>query len=627
MIPNNIEQDHILSAIHMIDERGYANSRTSEDFDLYFNGKFYPPKVVISYANIFANGEEWPAGNFNGGVETNRYLINNGFPITRNVKKNPEYRFSVEDLWFFDKYAQQPYNHLDEIQVNAGDYINQYIWGKSREWADRISAVTAFKREGRINWNEQRNSQWKQSFKNYSWYRLHHQEHYHQQIFYTVGIEGPRSQEYNRSHLVIKLDCRRPRQKATYVQVFDTLLKQHGIDWKIIPIPNDSEEEPWEDLVSQSLDYINTTFHVYLEAIRGIIQSTREMAARITWNDRDWIEPSGREGKSTSHATSHEKLHGYTPEEWLFDIEKLIDGYHYARMESLNSPHHLGQLYNLTLFTKDARASDWAWVARISDAEVISEEQSIMAAVEYRKNGWLQEQIEQLQRLPEVNATDYIDRADGERFNVRFKPENIVLYNLVPFSEDEQPPSLHYNLPGLKQQPAFLNEHSQNILKEDELVHGSTDETDPEGKFTRHYKPQLKELDNVHGLLQTRFAKYLRSNRPTTHHIFTESRRRLERTRVDIEEVTATGSRIFYEVKTYPSSRHSIRVAIGQLFEYAYFPSHSLTDEFVIVSHIPATPQERQYLKYLSGKLGINVSYIAFDYKGEHLIDETSDKN
>jgi len=83
-IPKNINKDHIIRAIQKIDIERVPERRESTRFNLVYEGKNYPPKYVISIANIFANGEEYSPSKFSGGDETNRFLKGLGFRIVGN---------------------------------------------------------------------------------------------------------------------------------------------------------------------------------------------------------------------------------------------------------------------------------------------------------------------------------------------------------------------------------------------------------------------------------------------------------------------------------------------------------------------------------------------------------------
>lgn len=58
MIPKNINESHIKSAIEYVKNNGVPNSkRKSKEYYLVFDDKLYPPKYIISKANEYANGE------------------------------------------------------------------------------------------------------------------------------------------------------------------------------------------------------------------------------------------------------------------------------------------------------------------------------------------------------------------------------------------------------------------------------------------------------------------------------------------------------------------------------------------------------------------------------------------
>ncbi len=84
-IPKNITRAHVLKALQEIDKKGIPPSRMSRDYVLVHNGKFYPPKYVISLANKYANGYELPPDKFSGGAQTNNFLKKLGFTVI-NIK-------------------------------------------------------------------------------------------------------------------------------------------------------------------------------------------------------------------------------------------------------------------------------------------------------------------------------------------------------------------------------------------------------------------------------------------------------------------------------------------------------------------------------------------------------------
>lgn len=69
-IPNNITKEHLEKAIIKIDKEGVPQNGDSHYYDAQFNGKLYPPKLIVSYANLFANGEVLDRRTFRGGLDT-----------------------------------------------------------------------------------------------------------------------------------------------------------------------------------------------------------------------------------------------------------------------------------------------------------------------------------------------------------------------------------------------------------------------------------------------------------------------------------------------------------------------------------------------------------------------------
>ena len=87
MIPKNITKKHIEQAISEIDKEGIRKGRHSSTYDLLYNEKKYPPKLVVSIANKYANGEELGHDTFQGGPNKPAFILleKEGFQI---IEKN-----------------------------------------------------------------------------------------------------------------------------------------------------------------------------------------------------------------------------------------------------------------------------------------------------------------------------------------------------------------------------------------------------------------------------------------------------------------------------------------------------------------------------------------------------------
>lgn len=65
----------------------------------------------------------------------------------------------------------------------------------------------------------------------------------------------------------------------------------------------------------------------------------------------------------------------------------------------------------------------------------------------------------------------------------------------------------------------------------------------------------------------------------------------------------------FYEIKTCGSAKACIREAIGQLMEYAYWPSAENAKTLIVVGEEPIDSQTAKYLEYLGDKFKLPIRY------------------
>jgi len=82
-VPSNITKEHIQKAIERIDNENIEKGSQSSTYDVFHKGKRYPPKLVVSWANEFANGEILDRQSFSGGLKSASFRVLNkaGFEI------------------------------------------------------------------------------------------------------------------------------------------------------------------------------------------------------------------------------------------------------------------------------------------------------------------------------------------------------------------------------------------------------------------------------------------------------------------------------------------------------------------------------------------------------------------
>ncbi|WP_431800034.1 HNH endonuclease [Halobacillus andaensis] len=88
-IPNNAYVNYVLKAIRKINMEGVPLKRETTKYRLLYEGKYYPPKYVLSIANSFAKDEEFSSYDFSDGDKTNYFLEGLGFTIVRIIEDTP----------------------------------------------------------------------------------------------------------------------------------------------------------------------------------------------------------------------------------------------------------------------------------------------------------------------------------------------------------------------------------------------------------------------------------------------------------------------------------------------------------------------------------------------------------
>lgn len=156
MIPWNINRVHVLKAIGEIDRNGIPKGRESKKFLLLHDGKYYPPKYVLSVANKYANGMKLDPSKFSGGQETNRFLIRLGFKVVefsslrtsakssftrgkisegkkpRHDERCPECKGTIEAM-LRTIYGEVEVNYRFENGTKPEDYENTAFYPKLKE--------------------------------------------------------------------------------------------------------------------------------------------------------------------------------------------------------------------------------------------------------------------------------------------------------------------------------------------------------------------------------------------------------------------------------------------------------------------------------------------------------------
>ena len=163
-IPTNITREHVLKAIEKIDSKPeLKNKRGSSTYDLIFEGKKYPPILVLSIANQLNNGKELLLSDFDNNIEKPFNLLReNGFSII--PKKNNydqteqaliEYVQTFDEYEWFDEFFGILEHIISEASLQDNDQKIAFTLVKVKK---RISInigarlIFAICRTKKVNW-------------------------------------------------------------------------------------------------------------------------------------------------------------------------------------------------------------------------------------------------------------------------------------------------------------------------------------------------------------------------------------------------------------------------------------------------------------------------------------------
>lgn len=80
---------------------------------------------------------------------------------------------------------------------------------------------------------------------------------------------------------------------------------------------------------------------------------------------------------------------------------------------------------------------------------------------------------------------------------------------------------------------------------------------------------------------------------------------------VDLALRRPNGKFWIYEIKTANTAKACIRQALGQIMEYSYYPGNFEAEKLVIAGSPTATPEDIQYIRILSSRFNIPITYRA----------------
>ena len=321
--------------------------------------------------------------------------------------------------------------------------------------------------------------------------------------------------------------------------------------------------------------------------------------ARICWNTNGWQYPSGDEGKSSGVFAYEQKQH-FGHEEWLFDRTKDISGYHYAYLQPVNRDCFRGKDFDIHLITF-SKETGKLYLGVIRNVHCLTEQEADEAYSAYKKNGWIKEMKVDIKNVG--GNPQLMEKESIHVFNVRFRFEDVDVDLNTPrvlSDDDSNTRGLYYQLLHMKLPFKFGQEEpSDNILPTRDGVEQKSEKT---LVAIREYKKYT--YNPVHNIMQNGVKKYLES---TGDYNLVE----LEENNVDVKARTQNGEWHFFELKT-STPRKCIREALGQILEYAHYPTENRASKLYIVGQTELSTKEKEYMKYLRSIYNLPIWYRCY---------------
>ncbi|MCB0501533.1 MAG: hypothetical protein KDD32_02535 [Bacteroidetes bacterium] len=595
---DDLDPKEIETAINLLIEEGF----TETPYSVWYEGNLVPPKTIIrkTYKLI---GETIPRHNFNTN-EAQRVLLKKGFPIVDTEEKDGF--FTKKDLDSFKSLIRRTeYDKLNSIDKNIGYYLNQVSWEKTKKWAKELENK-GWVVKGRKNWNIQTNNKTGQDYKQYTWYRVYPIDFKQNLLYYTIGI-------HTDGQLLYKLDIHRddPYFTTLLKSVFDNLRDEVGAGWQLIPI-DEIKNYSWERLVQESHNFFQKHLADYYKIEKELWKTKRLM--RLTWNENDWHFPSFHKWSKENQLKKnklYESRYGFAPEEWLFNPRYRLNGFQYGYIRGIDKMKVDEYLIDeLFLYTIDPISKCRYIIGKLKQVEIIEgydEELDCAAPVfELHKEKMINE-------LKAVEADWSHFRRNPFLPNVKFKWSEAELYQTL--LEVDVLNSDRYT----RFMPYIIENELDELIQKDlevkklklKFIKGEAKSVDQYSKTNSGGK---SDVTRNHSAISRDLGKYLKKVKGINKDNISIELTKVGSSTIDVLLLEKEGYSLF-EIKTNGNTLMNIRLALGQLFEYAFLDNEVKIKKLIIVGPAELTGISLKYFKTIQKIIKKPLEYWAYTFE------------
>jgi hypothetical protein len=328
----------------------------------------------------------------------------------------------------------------------------------------------------------------------------------------------------------------------------------------------------------------------------GTAEPCPKYFARLCWNTRNWICPSGDASK-IENADTYAARMGFGHEEWLFNFNWLVDGWKYSFLQPINKSlsRLKGKTIDVRLFTVGG-TKEWFYVGEIDECQVLTEEQARYALNQFSTRGWLRDMEEHV-RAVDGDTRGLEGNDPCNVFNIRFRRRNAELYDPpVPVEDSDAIRKItRYRLIPATSAPTADEEWPSRV---------AATRRRPTGKVHRE-SIAARDVELIHNAMQERLAAALEAK-------YGKGAVVKEEGFVDIK--LRDGKRlVFVEIKADSRPRRALREALGQLLEYEFAAAADgqTPTELVVAAPGELSSQlDLDYLHHLQTRWSLPIRYV-----------------
>lgn len=220
-----------------------------------------------------------------------------------------------------------------------------------------------------------------------------------------------------------------------------------------------------------------------------------------------------------------------------------------------------------------------------------------------------------------ANSKGFSDWDGVDLFNIKYKPSNLKLndtYYELP-KEHKIYEQHRYSFAG------FNEDLELPIINKGFVFDGDTEEKQNKSnsidKTTYSREPKAIEVTYLHKAISEGLKAKLKLQFGNKN-VKTEVNAGYGSNKIDLV-VKNRNEYTFYEIKSYNSSRTSIREALGQLLEYCSWINKKNANKLVIVSQILADTEDAKiYVKHLRENYNLPIYFQTYDITTNELSEE-----